>query len=92
MKDLQAQEHLIEIIVHLHVEEEEVNANVIIKFPVTLSGNFLLLLKLLQYVRPFCDKLSVHFGVSLRPFSCSLRPFSCFLRPLQICEHFDWLK
>ena len=32
MEDLQAQEHLIEIVVHFHVEEEEVNASVFLSF------------------------------------------------------------
>ena len=32
MEDLQAQERLIEIMVHFHIEEEEVNASVFLSF------------------------------------------------------------
>ena len=39
MEDLQAQEHLIEIMVHFHAEEEEVNASLLLMLPIILLAN-----------------------------------------------------
>ena len=39
MEDLQVQEHLIKIVVHFHVEEEEVNASMLLIFPIILLAN-----------------------------------------------------